>query len=78
MWACLALIALNECELNTAETAFAAIAEIDRLHFVVHLKDIPSAEARNAELALYKHQPDVAERILIQVVLIKIISSKQG
>lgn len=68
MWACLALMALDESELNTAETAFAAILEIDRLHFVLHLKDIPSVEGRNAELALYKHQPDVAERTLVQVI----------
>lgn len=60
-------MAIDANELNTAESAFAAISEIDRLQFVLHLKDIPTSEGRNAELALYKRQPEVAEKILLQV-----------
>ena len=31
-----------------------------------YIKDIPSVEARNAELCLFKHRPQDAEAILLQ------------
>ncbi|GMH38669.1 hypothetical protein BSKO_06553 [Bryopsis sp. KO-2023] len=70
IWACLAMMALEARELHTAEIAFAAILEIDRLQFVLHMKEIPTQEGRNAELALYKRQPEEAEKILVQGGLI--------
>eukprot|EP00803_Ostreobium_quekettii_P011498 evm.model.scf_932.3 EVM.evm.TU.scf_932.3 scf_932:41511-43103(+) len=70
MWACLALMAMEAAELNTAEVAFAAIGEVDRLQFVLHVKDIPTEEGRSAELALYKRRPLEAEAILLQAGLI--------
>ena len=104
IWAALAAKAMGSKELNTAEVAFAAIDEVDKLHFVLkvrwfeareclkvsswlqaavkyviaypeqtvgchseQVKQIPTEEGRNAELALYRRRPDEAEAILIQV-----------
>ena len=35
IWAALAAMAMGAKELNTAEVAFAAIDEVDKLHFVL-------------------------------------------
>lgn len=40
--------------------------QIDKLHYILYIKDIPSAVARNAELALLKRNPDEAEKLLLQ------------
>lgn len=74
VWASLAAMAMASKELNTAETAFAAIDEVDKLHFVQKVKMIPTEEGRNAELALYRRRPDEAEAILIQVGGIRVRS----
>ena len=70
IWASLAAMAMASKELNTAETAFAAIDEVDKLHFVVKVKQIPTEEGRNAELALYRRRPNEAEAILVQAGLV--------
>jgi hypothetical protein len=67
MWATLAAMAMAAKELNTAETAFAAIDEVDKTHFVRKVKQIPTEEGRNAELAVYRRKPDEAESLLMQV-----------
>merc|ERR1712100_839309 len=69
LWACLAAMALNGQELNTAQVAFAAIDEVDKLQYVLYIKDIPSAEGRAAELALFRRRPEEAESILLQAAL---------
>jgi len=66
LWACLAAMAVDSNELNTAEVAFAAIEEVDKLQFIAHMKEIPSMEARNAELYLLKGQVKEAETVLMQ------------
>ena len=38
MWATLAAMAMAAKELNTAEYAFAAIDEVDKLHFVLKVR----------------------------------------
>lgn len=38
MWATLATMAMAAKELNTAEVAFAAIDEVDKLHFVLKVR----------------------------------------
>lgn len=38
MWATLASMAMAHKELNTAETAFAEVDEVDKLHFVVKVR----------------------------------------
>lgn len=66
LWACLASMAAYGKELATAEVAYAAIDETDKVQFLQHIKDIPLKEARNAEMALFCGQPQDAEAILLQ------------
>jgi len=70
LWACLAAMAIHHKDLNTAEVAFAAINEMDKLQFVIHIKSIPTEEGRAAELALFRRRPEEAEAILLQAGLI--------
>ena len=65
-WCALASMALEASNLDVAEISLAALREVDKLQYILYVKSIPSAEARNAELALYKRRPDDAERILLQ------------
>merc|ERR1711959_178187 len=69
LWACLGAMALNGQMLGTAEVAFAAIDEVDKLQYILYIKDIPSAEGRAAELALFRRRPEEAEQILLQAAL---------
>jgi hypothetical protein len=41
--------------------------QVDKLQFVLYIKDIPTVEGRNAELALWRRSTDEAEKILVQV-----------
>ena len=50
--------------------AFAAIDEMDKLEYVIHIKQIPTEEGRAAELALFRHRPEEAEAILLQAGLV--------
>lgn len=70
LWACLAGMAAYAKEFATAEIAYAAIDEADKVHFIQHIKDLPSKEAQNAEMALFCGQPQDAEGILLQGGLI--------
>ncbi|BBN11030.1 hypothetical protein Mp_5g08460 [Marchantia polymorpha subsp. ruderalis] len=70
LWACLAAMAVDSKELNTAEMAYAALNEVDKVHYMLHVKDLPSEDARQAELALFKRRPEEAESILLQAGLI--------
>ena len=67
LWACLAGWAVNAGELNTAEVAFAGCEEVDKLQYMLYIKQLPTRESRLAELALYKHNVAEAEAILLQV-----------
>ena len=67
MWACLAGWAVAAGELNTAEVAFAGCEEVDKLQYMLYIKQLPTRESRLAELALYKHNVAEAEAILLQV-----------
>lgn len=44
--------------------------KIDKVHYIAEIKALPSAERRNAELALLSHQPQQAEAIYLQVGLV--------
>merc|ERR1711924_28373 len=65
LWACLAAMAINGQDLGTAEVAFAAIDEVDKLQYILYIKDIPSPEGVAAELALFRRRPEEAEQILL-------------
>ena len=69
LWACLGAMSIDGNELNTAEVAFAAIEEVDKLQFIAHIKEIPSVEGKNAELYLYKGLFKEAESVLLQAGL---------
>jgi len=70
LWACLAVMALADKELSTAELAFAAIDQVHKLQYVLMIKDIPTVEGRNAELLLWRRRPEEAEAILLGAKLI--------
>ncbi|XP_047130740.2 intraflagellar transport protein 80 homolog isoform X1 [Hydra vulgaris] len=70
LWACLAGFAALHKDLNTAEIAYAAIDEIEKVHFIQAIKEIPSAEGRNAAVLLFCGQVKDAELILLQSGLI--------
>ena len=44
--------------------------QVDKVQFVSHIKQLPSPERRNAELALFCHQPQQAEAIYLQAGLV--------
>eukprot|EP00879_Flechtneria_rotunda_P024205 GHRR01025653.1.p1 GENE.GHRR01025653.1~~GHRR01025653.1.p1 ORF type:complete len:108 (-),score=65.90 GHRR01025653.1:1424-1747(-) len=71
MWACLAALAIAAGELTTAEMAYAAIDAVDKLQFVLHLKQLQRAGPGDvvvaAELAVYRRQVHDAEAMLLQV-----------
>lgn len=58
LWTCLAGMSLHRQHLDTAEIALAAIDQVDKLHYILHVKDIPSSEGRNAAMALFRRSPD--------------------
>ena len=67
LWACLAGFAVAAGELTVAETAFAGCEEVDKLQYMAYIRQLPSREARLAELALYRHNATEAEAVLLQV-----------
>ena len=66
LWACLAALSLSKRQLSIAENALAELNEVAKVEYIQSIKSIPSEEGRNAELALFRRQPDEAERILLQ------------
>ncbi|KAJ4459892.1 putative intraflagellar transport protein 80 [Paratrimastix pyriformis] len=68
LWANLAVMALEARELDSAEVAYAALDEVDKLQFINNIKEIregASQEAVTAELLLLRRRPDEAERVLL-------------
>lgn len=70
LWACLAGTSMAAKELNAAEVAYAALDEVDRVHYIIYVKGLVSEEARQAELTLFRRRPEEAESILLQAGLI--------
>lgn len=66
LWACLAGWAVAAGDLKTAEVAFAGCEEVDKLQYMLYIQQLPTREARLAELALYRHNIAEAESILLQ------------
>ena len=62
-------MSLHRRELNAAEVSLAAIEEVDKLHYVMHVKDLPTLESRNAAMAAFRKRFDEAEQILLQAGL---------
>ncbi|XP_065889257.1 intraflagellar transport protein 80 homolog isoform X3 [Dysidea avara] len=70
LWACLAGMACASRDLATAEIAYAAINEVDKVYHLRKIKELSGQERRNAELALFCRQPLQAEAIYIQAGMI--------
>lgn len=64
LWACLAAMAVNAKRLETAEVAYAAIREVDKVEYLSHIKDMPNKEVRAAKMALFCGNFGEAESIL--------------
>jgi len=66
LWACLAAMAVAGKELHTAEVAYAAIEAAEKLMFMAHVKELPTPEAREAELLLFRRKRAEAVQVLVQ------------
>jgi intraflagellar transport protein 80 len=66
LWACLAAMAIAGKELHTAEVAYAAIEQVDKLLYMCHIKELPTIEAREAELLLFRRRMPEALQVLVQ------------
>lgn len=65
----LAAMATHAKQLETAEVAYAAINEADKVHYIQYIRELPSKEARNAEMAVLTGNYQDAENILLQAGL---------
>lgn len=66
LWACLAAMAIAGKELHTAEVAYAAIEQVDKLLYMCYIKELPTVEAREAELLLFRRRMPEAIQVLVQ------------
>ncbi|XP_069831369.1 intraflagellar transport protein 80 homolog isoform X2 [Dendropsophus ebraccatus] len=69
-WACLAAMAIANKDMSTAEIAYAAIGEIDKVQYINSIKDLPSKESRLAHIQLFSGNFQDAEAIILQAGLI--------
>ena len=69
LWAMLAAMASAAKQLDTAEVAYAALNEADKVHYIQYIKEMPSKDARNAEMAVLTGHYQDAENILLQAGL---------
>ncbi|XP_064456639.1 intraflagellar transport protein 80 homolog isoform X1 [Ornithodoros turicata] len=67
LWGCLAAMALSARELDTAEAAYSALDEADKVFYIQHIKSLSSVkEVQLAHMALIAGNQKDAENILIQ------------
>ena len=69
LWSCLAAMASYGKNLPAAEVAYAAIDKADRVQHLIHIRELPSKELRNAEIALFCGNMMEAESVLLQAGL---------
>ena len=43
--------------------------QVDKVHYIISLQNLPTKEAQQAELMLFQRQPKEAESILLQATL---------
>uniref|UniRef100_A0A8C4X7R3 Intraflagellar transport 80 homolog (Chlamydomonas) n=1 Tax=Erpetoichthys calabaricus TaxID=27687 RepID=A0A8C4X7R3_ERPCA len=70
LWACLAAMAVANKELITAEVAYAAIGEVEKIQYINMMKDLPSKESFLAYVMLFSGNVQDAEGILLRAGLI--------
>ncbi|GLG95764.1 F-box-like/WD repeat-containing protein ebi [Gryllus bimaculatus] len=66
LWACLAAMATHAKNLATAEEAYAAIDENDKVEYIQYIKKVPMRHAQAAEMALLGGNIQDAESMLLQ------------
>ncbi len=66
LWACLAVLSVGARDLATAEVAYAAIDAVDKLAFMSHIRELPTPEAREAEILLFQRRRAEAITVLVQ------------
>ncbi|XP_077053458.1 intraflagellar transport protein 80 homolog [Siphateles boraxobius] len=69
LWSCLAGLAMANRELSTAEVAYAAIGEIDKVQYINFIKDLPSKDSCLAHILLFSGHVQEAEASLLQANL---------
>ncbi|XP_051966276.1 intraflagellar transport protein 80 homolog isoform X2 [Xyrauchen texanus] len=70
LWSCLAGMAMSSRELSTAEVAYAAIGEVDKVQYINFIKDLPSKDSCAAHVLLFSGRVQEAESTLLQANLI--------
>ncbi|XP_050164349.1 intraflagellar transport protein 80 homolog isoform X1 [Myiozetetes cayanensis] len=70
LWACLAAMAVANKDMATAEIAYAAIGEIDKVQYINSIRDLPSRESRMAHMLLFSGNTHEAETLLLQSGLV--------
>ncbi|XP_064241171.1 intraflagellar transport protein 80 homolog isoform X2 [Passer domesticus] len=70
LWACLAAMAVANKDMSTAEIAYAAIGEIDKVQYINSIKELPSKESRLAHMLLFSGNSQEAETLLLQAGLV--------
>lgn len=65
-WATMAAMAIEHRKLDQAEVAYAKLKMVDKLEYILYIKNLPTEETQNAELLLLKRQPEAAERCFLQ------------
>ncbi|KAF2978760.1 hypothetical protein EK904_012369, partial [Melospiza melodia maxima] len=70
LWACLAAMAVANKDMSTAEIAYAAIGEIDKVQYINAIKELPSRESRLAHMLLFSGNCQEAETLLLQAGLV--------
>ncbi|XP_070365859.1 intraflagellar transport protein 80 homolog isoform X1 [Equus asinus] len=70
MWACLAAMAVANRDMTTAEIAYAAIGEIDKVQYINFIKDLPSKESKMAHILMFSGNMQEAEIVLLQAGLV--------
>jgi len=66
LWACLAAMAMAEKKLQTAEVAYAAIKEVDKVEYLTQIKNISNKDIKAARTALFFGNTNEAESILLK------------
>ncbi|XP_056613594.1 intraflagellar transport protein 80 homolog isoform X1 [Triplophysa dalaica] len=70
LWSCLAGMSMASRELSTAEVAYAAIGEVDKVQYINFMKDLPSKDSCLAHALLFSGHVQEAESTLLQSNLI--------
>ncbi|XP_074403618.1 intraflagellar transport protein 80 homolog isoform X2 [Zonotrichia albicollis] len=70
LWACLAAMAVANKDMSTAEIAYAAIGEMDKVQYITAIRELPSKESRLAHLLLFSGNSQEAEALLLQAGLL--------